>query len=248
MNYLDLKDISERYLELVNPTTPEKIITAGRVAGLQPGARVIDFGCGFGETLALWAESFGISGVGLEVRPKAVERAHKKMAERGLAEKMEIVCANAAEYRFEPGAFDLAACIGATFIWSDGFHAALQRLKAATRPDGRLIVGEAYWRKSSVPPDYARGESSVRTEAELLGMARENGYDFEYVARASQDDWDHYESENWRGLLQWLAENPAHPERAEVLKHLHHSQNEYTRFAREHFGWALYVLRPKNYL
>lgn len=245
MDFLTLKDISERDLELLNPTTPAKILAVGHVARLRAGQRLIDFGCGYGEPLALWAEEFGVSGVGVDLRPQACERARAKMLARGLAARVQIICADAAEYQFEPQTFDVATCIGATFIWPGGFQAALLAMRAATRPGGRLIVGEAYWRRSSVPPDYARGESGVRTESELLGLARDSGYDFEYVARASQDDWDEYESANWRGLLQWLEENPTHPDRDEVRKHLVHSQNEYTRFAREHFGWAIYVLRPR---
>ena len=62
--------------------------------------------------------------------------------------------------------------------------------------------------------------------------------------RASHDDWDHYEAENWRGLLRWIDENPNHPERQQVIEHLHQSQDEYTRYAREYFGWAIYVLNP----
>jgi tRNA G46 methylase TrmB len=85
MDFLTLKDISERGVELVNPTSPEKILTMGRVAGLREGSRVIDFGSGFGEVLALWAQNFGIAGIGIDVRPNACERAMKKMAERGLS-------------------------------------------------------------------------------------------------------------------------------------------------------------------
>jgi len=53
MEFLDLKNISERYLELVNPTSPKKILAVGKVLGLKEDSRVIDFGCGFGEVLAL---------------------------------------------------------------------------------------------------------------------------------------------------------------------------------------------------
>jgi hypothetical protein len=34
MNFLGLKNISERELELINPTSPEKVLTVGRVLGL----------------------------------------------------------------------------------------------------------------------------------------------------------------------------------------------------------------------
>ncbi|MCX6019736.1 MAG: class I SAM-dependent methyltransferase, partial [Chloroflexi bacterium] len=60
MDFLSLKNISERYLEIINPTSREKLLRVGRVAGLQPGQRVIDFGCGYGGVLSLWAQEFGI--------------------------------------------------------------------------------------------------------------------------------------------------------------------------------------------
>ncbi len=242
MNFLELKDISERCLELVNPTSPEKILTVGRVLGLKEGDRVIDFGSGYGEMLALWAQHFGISGIGIDLREKACERARRKMAEDGLADRIQIVCGNAAEYPFEAHAFDAAACIGASFIWN-GYRPALRKLKEAIKPNGKVAIGEPYWRTTAVPPEYSRNET-VHTEYELLRIAREERFDFEYVVRAGHDDWDHYEAGNWRGLVRWIDENPDHPERQQVIEHLHQSQDEYTRYAREYFGWAIYVLNP----
>lgn len=242
MNFLELKDISERCLELVNPTSPEKILIVGRVLGLNEGDHVIDFGSGYGEVLALWAQHFGISGIGIDLREKACERARRKMAEGGLADRIQIVCGNAAEYPFEAHAFDAAACIGASFIWN-GYRPALRKLKEAIKPNGKVAIGEPYWRTTAVPPEYSRNET-VHTEYELLRIAREEGFDFEYVVRAGHDDWDHYEAGNWRGLVRWIDENPDHPERQQVIEHLHQSQDEYTRYAREYFGWAIYVLNP----
>jgi hypothetical protein len=46
------------------------------------------------------------------------------------------------------------------------------------------------------------------------------------------------------GWRRWIDENPNHPERQQVIEHLHQSQDEYTRYAREYFGWAIYVLNP----
>ncbi len=121
MEFLELKNISERYLDLVNPTNPEKILTAGRVAGMRKDSHVIDFGCGYGKPLILWANEFGISGVGIDIRPAACERAQEKIKSQSLESQIKIVCGNAAEYKFEPQSFDVATCIGATFCWKDGF-------------------------------------------------------------------------------------------------------------------------------
>ena len=244
MTFFDIKNIAEREMELVNPSSPDKVIRAGRAAGLRPGLHVIEFGCGYGEVLALWAEHFGVAAVGIDVREHACERARRKMDERGVANRIEIVHGNGADYECEPGTFDVAACVGATFIWG-GFRPTIQAMRRAVNPAGRLVVGEVYWSKSEVPPTYARGEAHpVPTEAQLAQMARDEGFELAYVLHSSVDDWDSYEAENWRSLQLWLAENPDHPERGDVLAHLRSSQDEYLTYAREFMGWALYVLAP----
>ncbi len=56
-SFLDLFDISEVEIELINPTSPEKLIEIGRIGGMTSGKTVIDFGCGYAEPLVLWAEA-----------------------------------------------------------------------------------------------------------------------------------------------------------------------------------------------
>ncbi len=245
MKFLDLKDIAEQFMELANPTSPEKLIKAGQIAGLKAGDTVIDFGCGYAEPLVLWAERFGISGVGLDIRPKACERAVKKIAGKGLAGRLSIVCGDAAGYEFTPHSFDLAACIGATFIWSD-FGQAVRSMQRAVKPGGKLIIGEAHWLVDNVPAEFRKEQTEIRSEIELVQMAHQQGYELEYVLHSNHDEWDRYEADNWVGLLRWIEANPAHPERQQVIDHLHESQEEYARYGRMYFGWALYVLTPLN--
>jgi SAM-dependent methyltransferase len=246
MKFLDLKDIAERDIELINPISTEKILTIGRVAGMVPGKKLIDFGCGYAEPLVLWAENYGISGVGINIREKAVQRARAKIARRGLADRLEIVHSSGAEYSFEPGSFDYAACVGASFIWG-GFRPALNAMRRAIRPDGKIIIGEPYWLTETVPPDLAQAQSEFHSETWLLRAAQEEDFDVQYVVRASHDDWDRYEAGNWDGLLRWIEENPTHLERQQVIDHLHESQDEYFTYGREFFGWGLYLLNPIKY-
>jgi SAM-dependent methyltransferase len=246
MKFLELKDIAERDIELINPTSAEKILAIGRVAGMVPGKRLIDFGCGYAEPLVLWAESYGISGIGIDIREKAVQRARDKIARRNLGERLEIVHSRGADYVFEPGSFDYAACVGASFIWG-GFRPALGALRQAIRPDGKVIIGEPYWLREVVPPDLAQAQSEFHSETWLLKVTRDEGFDVQYVVRASHDDWDCYEAGNWDGLLHWIGENPDHPEVQQVIDYLHESQDEYFTYGREYFGWALYLLNPVRY-
>jgi SAM-dependent methyltransferase len=243
MKFLELKDISEQFMELLNPTSPEKVTKAGLIAGMKAGDSVIDFGCGFAEPLVLWAERFGIGGLGIDVRPLACQRAEKKIADRGLAERLKIVCGDAAGYKFTPHSFDLATCIGATFIWGT-FGDAIRAMGEAVKPGGKLIIGEVHWLLDGVPEEFRSAQTEIGTEVELLRMAHEAGYEFEYVLHSNHDEWDRYEADNWVSLLHWIENNPQHPERQQVIDHLHESQEEYTRYGRMYLGWALYVLKP----
>jgi SAM-dependent methyltransferase len=243
MNFFDLVNISERYMELVNPSSPEKVIRLGKFLRLRPGSRVIDFGCGFAEPLILWAENFGITGVGVEIREYACDRARQKLAEKGLSDRIDIVCASGSEYAFQPGAFDAAVCLGATFIWG-GFQQTIQAMRPAIRQGGRLGIGEPYWLREQAPVKYLQQEASFHSEIELLRLARQEGFDYEYVVRASHDDWDRYEADNWHGLIRWIEDNPDHPERAAVIEHLHKSQEDYLTYGREYLGWEMVVLAP----
>lgn len=246
LTFLELYDISERNIELINPTSPQKILKIGRLAGMQPGKALIDFGCGYAEPLVLWAEEFGVSGIGIELRARAIERARFKIAQRGLSERIKVVQGRGAEYVFPPGSFDFAACIGASFVW-DGLPQALGALKEAIHPDGRIIIGEPYWLKDSVPPDFAQSQTAFHSEEYFLQMARKTGLEVEYALHSSLDEWDNYAASNWYGLIEWIKENPNHPGLPDVVQRLHESQDEYFRFGREYFGWALYLLSPVKY-
>lgn len=245
MDFFDLVNISERFMEIVNPLSAEKVVRVGAFLGLHERSRVIDFGCGYAEPLALWAEHFGISGVGIDVREHACERARRKIAERGLDRQLEVIHGRGSEYPFEEGAYDVAFCLGASFIWG-GFEPAIRALRRAVGPAGHVVIGEPYRTTDDVPQAYADTIPEVLTEIELLEAVHRAGLELEYVVRSSRDEWDAYEAGNWHGLLAWLRENPDHPERADVVRRLREVQDEYLRYGRQHLGWAVYVLTPMS--
>jgi ubiquinone/menaquinone biosynthesis C-methylase UbiE len=243
MEFFDLMSISHRYMELLNPSTSEKIIKLGTLLRLKEGNRIIDFGCGCAEPLTLWAEEFGITGIGIDISQDFCDRASKKLAQKGLSDRVEIVCSRGADYVFEEGAFDAATCIGASFIWG-GYKQTIQAMKRAIHQNGRLGIGETYWLSDQVPPEYAQKETSTHTEPELLQITRDEDFELEYVIRASHDDWDRYSSDSWYGLIRWLEENPTHPDHEQVFKHFRTSQDDYLKFQRQYMGWAMYCLAP----
>jgi hypothetical protein len=142
----------------------------------------------------------------------------------------------------------MATCIGGSIIWN-GYQSTIRAIKEAIKPGGRIVIGEPHWSKGTVPPEYVQKIAAIwkttYTEFELLQITQQEGFDVEYMIRASQDERDRNEADNWHGLVRWLDENPHHPERQEVIDQLHRWQEEYFRYSREYLGWSIYVLRPK---
>ncbi len=243
MEFFDIMSISHRYMEILNPSTPEKIIKLGKLLKLKKGNRIIDFGCGCAEPLVLWAEQFGITGIGIDISEDFCERARQKLASKGLSKQIEIVCSNGADYIFEEGVFDAATCIGATFIFG-GYQKTIQTIKRAVRLGGRLGIGETHWLSTQIHPEYAQKQATTHTEAELARLTRDEGFELEYILRASSDDWDRYISDNWYGLIRWLEENHTHPDYEQVFEHFRTDQDDYLQFQRQYMSWAMYCLAP----
>ena len=241
MDFFDLMSISHRHMEILNPLTSEKIIKLGKLLKLKEGNKVIDFGCGSAELLIIWAEEFEITGIGIDISKDFCDRAKKKLAVRGLSDRIEIVCSNGADYVFEERAFDAATCIGATFIWG-GYKKTIQAMKRAIHQNGRLGIGETHWLNDQVHPEYAQKQTSTHTELELAQFTRDEGFELEYIIRASHDDWERYSSDSWYGLIRWLKENPTHPDNEQVFKHFRTSKDDYLQFQHQHMGWAMYCL------
>jgi ubiquinone/menaquinone biosynthesis C-methylase UbiE len=243
MEFFDLMNISHRYMEILNPSTSEKIIKLGKLLKLKKGSRVIDFGCGCAEPLTLWAEEFGITGIGIDISEDFCDRARKKLSMKGLSDRIEIVCSSAVDYVCEEGAFDAATCIGATFVFG-GYQKTIQAMKRAVHQNGRLGIGETHWLNNQVHPEYAQKQTTTHTEAELARFTRDEGFELEYIIHSSQDDWDRYISDSWYGLIRWLEENPNHPDYEQVFKHFRTDQDDYLKFQRQYMDWAMYCLTP----
>lgn len=107
-------------------------------AGLAPGQRVLDVGCGFGATTldAATLVAPGGSAVGIDNSPEMLRRARRRLCVAAL-DNVELVEGDAQTHRFEPGSFDvLISAFGLMFF--DDPDAAFGNLRSAMRPGGRL--------------------------------------------------------------------------------------------------------------
>ncbi len=104
-----------------------------------PGARVIDVGCGWGDTAVALARRVGAGGavLGVDCVPAFLEFARATAAREGL-DNVRFVDADAQTHPFEPGWDVVFARFGTMFFASPVW--ALRNLGRATRPGARLAM------------------------------------------------------------------------------------------------------------
>ncbi len=111
-----------------------------RAAGLQPGQRVLEVGCGPGFFTIPAARVVGEQGsvCAVDVNPVAVERVQQKAAAQGVA-NVEVRCADAAHTSLPESSFDLAFVFGLGHA-AGGVAGIWLELHRLLKPGGTLAV------------------------------------------------------------------------------------------------------------
>ena len=224
--------IAERDHDIQNPTSPEKIRLLGESLHLGQETRVLDIACGKCGPAVVLASTFGCRITGVEQYSGFVEEARERIAAAGLGELIEVVESDGREFPLEPESWDVALCLGATFVWDD-LDGTLSALVPAVRPGGHVVVGEPFWRRSPPVGTDTMGYVSL---AETVAKVERHGVSLTGLISSSTDDWDRYESLHWRALEDWLAENDDDEIRSAYEEH----KRRYVS-RRDAFGWAVFL-------
>jgi SAM-dependent methyltransferase len=246
-------DITHRDHVICNPTSLAKVDELIGLLDLPAEPRVLDIGCGKGELLFRLAERFGgpsgrgVRAVGVDVSPFVVAELRAAAARRVWEANLEILEMDAASYRPEPESFDLACCLGASWIF-DGHRGTLRALREAVRPGGRVLVGEPFWRSEPDPgylswSDMRRDQFGTHEENVEVGVAE--GLVPLLALVSNGDEWDRYETLQWRAAARYAASHPDDLDVPELLERVERSRHEYLAWGRDTLGWALYLFaRP----
>ena len=223
--------------DIQNPLSPEKLRRLIDYLRLADGDRVVDVGCGKGWLLAEMAAQRRIEAVGLEINPAFATIARRALAP---APGVQIVDGPALDHPQEPGAFDVALCIGATFALG-GLHGAIDWLARAARPGGRVAIGEPFALRPFPPNVAAHWAEYDRTAADIADLMAARGLMVTGVIASSTDDWDHYESQHWRAAAAWLRAHPDDPDAAWLAEKAAADCRRHLSEERDCFGWAVFV-------
>jgi methyltransferase family protein len=222
--------------EIQNPTSAQKIRLLGERLGLGASSRVLDIASGRGGPARILVDEFGCRVTCVEQAPEFASVAR----ERATA-NIDVVEADASTFHFEPGAYDAALCLGASFVYGG----AVQTLEALTPAAPLLALGEPYWRAWPLPAGFEPDESDEEWKplGETVELLESTGVRVVSLIDSSKDDWDRYETLHWLALDEWLAANPDHPQAREFLERGRRQRERYLRWERDLLGWAIFVCR-----
>ena len=231
--------IREGDLRILNPFSPEKLATLGRVIKLTPGDRLVDFCSGKGEMLCTWARDHGITGTGVDISTVFVAAARARAAALGVT--AEFVHGDAAAFTTTDQA-DVVSCIGATWI-GDGVAGTIEILARSLRPGGMMLIGEPFWRLDPAGwPANPHEKDNFRTLPALVEHFGELGWDLVEMVLSSPDDWDRYAAAHWLNIRRWLDANPGDPLAPELRAELDTDPVSHVTYQRDHLGWGVFAL------
>lgn len=127
------------------------------LAAPQPGERVLDIGCGTGDTVLALAGLVTASGhvTGLDVSAPMLDLARTRCAGRA---NIQLVLGDAATHRFPPGAADLLVSRFGVMFFGDP-EGAFANMRRGLRPGGRLCF--ACWQPPAANPWVAVPQRAV---------------------------------------------------------------------------------------
>ena len=250
----DLPDqfvIREHRHRIHDPFSPEKLSRLGASLELTSGTSVLDLCSGSGEMLCTWARDHGISGVGVDLSSVFTQNAVARSVELDVDGVTTFVHSTAEAWLHdhvsghgEP--FDVAACIGGTWIGGDVFGT-IDLLEQVLRPGGLVLVGEGFWNRVPETEEIAQrchvaAIDDVSTLPDLVAGFARNGWDLVQMVLADRDDWDRYVAAQWFSIRRWLDAHPGHELWDEMRAELDTAALDHIRYQRDYVGWGVFAL------
>jgi SAM-dependent methyltransferase len=122
------------------------------LADVQPGRRVLDVGCGVGTTAIRLAREYGADVVAADIAPLMRDRATANVSSARVTDQVRVDDADILSLPYDDDSFDVVVAEAVTMFVSRRRAAA--ELARVTKPGGRVLATEFYWRET--PSQEAR--------------------------------------------------------------------------------------------
>lgn len=185
-----------RYSDMLNPISATSLLSAGKLAKLEPKTVILDLGSGKAFPSLLWANTFGARVEGFDMNKDYVEYANSRAKMLNLSHRVKYSCEDIRELRLDRE-YDVVAFLGlgVSQIYGDN-RDALKIFRTMLHKDGILILAEPTWSANPVSLEVLKtldaAEDSFLTEAGMQQLIEESGFQVLGHFVSSKEDWELY--------------------------------------------------------
>ncbi|MEU8266658.1 methyltransferase domain-containing protein [Sphaerisporangium sp. NPDC049002] len=151
--------------------------------GLRPGERVLDAGCGPGETAVYLAKNFGVHVTGITVSAFEIDKAKERAAATGVGDRAHFEYGDYMDLSYPDGSFDAVLALESLQNAQD-LGRVLGELYRVLRPGGRISFSDFSLESAAEPARVAKFMETLKlrelpTLAEWIEHARGAGFEVE---------------------------------------------------------------------
>lgn len=192
------------FQHLQAPDTDELLGHMAEVAGLEPGMRVVDAGCGVCGPATWFASRIdGLMIDAVTISPRQAERARALVAERGLSDRITVHVGDFHDLGalFESGSIDAVYFLEA-LVHAHDPRQVLESARKVLRPGGALYAKDFYRGRTPDDPEWQRVidecvaatnrvcHLTIRDTDDMLGWLKEAGFGIEVAQPLAVSAYD----------------------------------------------------------
>jgi SAM-dependent methyltransferase len=141
-NWYDFVGQLSDILPIIHPGGLDATRELLQMCGLEATSRVLDVGCGSGNSACLIAEDYGSKVYGIDVSQVMVAKAKERAQRQGLSDRLEFRVADVHDLPFDDNWFDVVIIESVLTPMPGDKKQALREIVRVTRPGGRVGANE----------------------------------------------------------------------------------------------------------
>jgi SAM-dependent methyltransferase len=246
----DVEDAWERFYpfealhhlhEICNPMRHAELAAVIDALGPTDRTRAIDIACGHGDLLLDMAHRASIFGVGVDLSPWVLLRAHTRASQAESTGILTWWLGEGQAVPREPG-WDIATSLGASWIWH-GFEGTVRALAGRLRPGGRLAIGDLRLRDAADREWLQQAgapQAATPTRNEQAAILAGLGLDPISELVAPDEAWEQYHRTVLASADAYAVDHPDADYRQLAAAWMEDYQRDRTSLA-----WSVWVARKK---
>lgn len=178
-----------------SPAGREFTFAAARFAGINPGSRVLDMGCGYGEAACSLAAEFRCRVTAVDISHENIEAGRALAVERGISHLITFECCDVMQADFSEEPFDLVLAEGGVLTFL-GRSKGLELACAWTQPRGYFAFSDLTFLSREVPDEvkkiFEHERFQYESEASYRRLVAQAGFEVAFMCLVPPSGWDNY--------------------------------------------------------